>query len=77
MKKELVIFAVVFIVLTLGMHHKEWLSHPLMHLSNLPQAGAYGVGFVHPLVFTVVVYLMLWIPRGIFKLFKGNKKGLK
>jgi hypothetical protein len=77
MKKELWILVVVFLVLTLGMHHKEWFSHPLEHLGNLPNAGAYGVGAIHPLIFTFVIYLVLWIPRGIAKLFSSNKKGLK
>ena len=77
MKKELSIMGIVFLILTLGMHHKEWFSHPIEHIMNLPSAGAYGIGFIHPLVFTVLVYLILWIPRGAMKLFKGNKKGLK
>lgn len=75
MKKEFIIFVGVFILLTLGMHHKQWWSHPIEHLISLPQAGAYGIGFIHPLVFSVAVYLLLWIPRGIAKLFKGKKKG--
>ncbi len=70
MKKELIVVLVVFLVLTLGMHHKEWFSMPIEHLSNLPHAGAYGVGFIHPVVFTLAVYLILWIPRGIAKAFK-------
>lgn len=70
LKKELLIIVVVFLFLTLGMHHKEWFSQPLMHLSNLPHSGAYGVGAIHPLVFTLAVYLVLWIPRGIGRLFK-------
>jgi hypothetical protein len=77
MKKELLICMGVFLVLTLGMHHKEWFTNPLQHILNLPTAGAYGIGSIHPLVFTVLVYLVLWIPRGTVKLFKGNKKGLK
>ncbi|MFA7082941.1 MAG: hypothetical protein WC141_00235 [Arcobacteraceae bacterium] len=77
MKKELFIVGVVFLILTLGMHHQEWISHPIEHLMRLPNAGAYGIGAIHPLLFTVAVYLILWIPRGVVKLFKGNKKGLK
>ena len=75
MKKELLILGIVFLVLTLGMHHKEWFSHPLEHIANLPNAGAYGIGFIHPLVFTLIVYMILWIPRGVSKLFKVKKKG--
>ena len=64
------IIGVVFLLLTLGMHHKEWLSMPLVHLSHLPNAGAYGVGMIHPFVFTMAVYFLLWIPRLMVKLFK-------
>ena len=77
MKRELFVLGVVFLILTLGMHHEQWFSHPLEHMKNLPHAGAYGIGAIHPLLFSAVVYLLLWIPRGVVKLFKGNKKGLK
>jgi hypothetical protein len=69
MKKELMIMLVIFLILTLGMHHKEWFSMPIEHISNLSHAGAYGVGAIHPVVFTFVVYVLLWVPRGILKLF--------
>jgi hypothetical protein len=52
------------------MHYKEFLSIPIEHLNNLSHAGAYGIGFIHPLVFTFIIYLLLWIPRGIYKLIK-------
>ena len=74
MKKEILIFIGVFLFLTLGMHHKEWFAAPVEHLSNLQHAGAYGVGMIHPLVFTVAVYVILWIPRGIMRLFKRKDK---
>lgn len=77
MKKELLVLGVIFLILSLGMHHKQWLSHPIEHLLNLSSSGAYGVGSVHPLVFTIAIYLILWVPRGVVKLFKGNKKGSK
>jgi hypothetical protein len=70
LKKELIVFGIIFLIATLGMHHKEWFSHPVEHLLSLPHAGAYGIGMVHPIVFTLVIYLIVWIPRGIVKLFK-------
>jgi uncharacterized membrane protein len=73
-KKELIIFGIVFLISTLGMHHKEWFSHPVEHLMHLPNAGAYGVGAIHPIIFTLVIYLLVWIPRGIVRLFRKKKE---
>ena len=58
MKKELMIFVGIFLFLAIGMHFKEWTSHPIEHLLALPTAGAYGLGAIHPLVFTIVGYLL-------------------
>ncbi len=74
MKREFLIVLSVFLILTLGMHHKEWFSAPIEHIANLPHAGAYGIGFIHPLVFTLAIYLILWLPRLIVKVLKGKKK---
>jgi hypothetical protein len=73
MKKELIIILVIFLVATLGMHHKEWFSHPIAHIMHLPKAGAFGFGAFHPIIFTVLIYAILWIPRGIINLFKKKK----
>ena len=73
MKKELIIILILFLLLTVGMHHKELFIHPLEHISHLKDAGAYGLGAIHPLVFTLSVYVLLWIPRVIVKMVK--KKG--
>ena len=70
MKKELTIFLGIFLFLAIGMHFKEWTSHPVEHLIALPDAGAYGIGAIHPLVFTVVVYVIFISFRGIIRLFK-------
>ena len=69
MKKELTIFIGLFLFLAIGMHFKEWLSHPIDHIMALPTAGAYGIGAFHPLVFTVALYLVFVIIRGIVRLF--------
>ncbi len=73
MNKELKIIIGIFLFLAIGMHFKEWISHPIDHLLALPHAGAYGIGAIHPVVFTLAVYLILWIPRGIMKLFKKKE----
>jgi hypothetical protein len=69
MKKELLIFTAIFLILAIGMHLEEWLDHPVKHLMALPDAGAYGIGAAHPLVFTLVVYLLFVALRGVVRLF--------
>ena len=73
MNKELKIIIGIFLFLAIGMHFKEWTSHPIDHILALPHAGAYGIGAIHPVVFTLAVYVILWIPRGIMKLFKKKE----
>ncbi len=73
MKKELLIFIGIFLFLAIGMHFQEWLSHPIDHTMALPKAGAYGIGAVHPLVFTFIVYIIVLIFRGISSLFGRSK----
>ena len=70
MKKEISIFIGIFLLLATGMHFKEWLSHPVDHIVSLPTAGAYGIGPLHPLVFTLIVYIIVLIFRGLVNLFK-------
>jgi len=76
LKKELLIFVAIFLFLAIGMHFKEWLSHPIAHIQALPHAGAYGIGAIHPLVFTLAGYLILGffriILRLVTKLFQKN-----
>jgi len=69
MKNELMIFLGIFLFLAIGMHFKEWISHPIEHIMALPDAGAYGFGPFHPLIFTLVIYLFIGLIRGIAKLF--------
>ena len=73
MKKELTIFIGLFLFLAIGMHFKEWMSHPIEHIQALPQAGAYGIGAIHPLVFTLALYLVVGLFRLIGKLFSRKK----
>jgi hypothetical protein len=69
MKKELSIFLILFLVLALGMH-PDFFTHPLKRISELPQAGAYGLGAIHPLVFGLIGYVVLWIFRGLYRITK-------
>jgi len=70
MKKELIIFITILVILSLGMHFKEWMDHPLTHAMALPSSGAYGIGAAHPFIFTLIVYLIFIALRGIIKIFK-------
>jgi hypothetical protein len=73
MKKELSIFIGIFLFLAIGMHFKEWLSHPIDHVIALPTAGAYGFGAFHPLIFTLIVYFIIVIFRVILSFFNRSK----
>jgi len=63
------IFIGIFLFLAIGMHFKEWTSHPIEQLMSLPSAGAYGLGPIHPLIFTGIIYAFLALIRGISRLF--------
>jgi hypothetical protein len=69
MKKELTIFITLFLFLAIGMHFKEWVSHPIDHIMALTTAGAYGIGPFHPLIFTTALYLVIAFFRGIGSVF--------
>jgi len=73
MIKELYVFIGMFLFLTLGMHYSEWLSHPFVHLQNLPSSGAYGLGLLHPFIFTLFGYILLLLPRALIKIIKRKK----
>jgi len=70
LKKEIIIFFVVFLILSVGMHYKEFIEFPLEHIKGLPNSSAYGLGFSHPIIFTFIVYTMVSLPRLIFRVFK-------
>ena len=48
MKKELLIYFIIFVVLTITIHFSELITHPFEHILNLSKSGAYGLGAVHP-----------------------------
>jgi len=74
MKKELGIFIGLFLFLSIGMHFKQWIDHPIEHILNLPDGGAFGIpGLVHPIVFTLILYIVIAIPRFIAKVVSKSK----
>ena len=63
----MIIYTAIFLFLAIGMHFKQWMDHPVEHVINLPHGGAFGVpGMAHPFVFTLIVYLIISIPRWLF-----------
>ncbi|MBD3792623.1 MAG: hypothetical protein IE889_00475 [Campylobacterales bacterium] len=70
MKKQLMIFLGIFLFLAIGMHFKEWFSHPIEHLTALPHAGAYGLGMIHPLIFTLAGYILFSVVMVVVKFIK-------
>jgi len=66
MKKELLIYMVIFIILALALH-PDLLTSPVERFYALPNSGAYGIGAFHPLVFALLGYLILAVFRGIWK----------
>ena len=74
MKKEFSIFVGLFLFLTIGMHFKQWTSHPIEHILNLQDGGAFGIpGLIHPIVFTLLLYIIIAVPRSITKLVRKPK----
>lgn len=53
--KECLIFAVLFLVLALGMHMNQWFTHPLEHLMQLSN---HKMPY-HPLLYSTIVYLLV------------------
>ncbi|MDD2897059.1 MAG: hypothetical protein PHG81_13705 [Aliarcobacter sp.] len=74
MKKELLIFVSLLVILSFGIHYKEFLTQPFVHILNLSKSGAYGLGFSHPFIFTFIVYLVILLPRFVIKLLKRSFK---
>jgi hypothetical protein len=74
MKRELIIFIGIFLFLAIGMHFEEFTSFPIEHTVNLAHAGAYGFGPAHPLIFTLIVYIIIGVPRFVIKLLTKKKE---
>ena len=72
MKKELLIIVSIFVILTISMHYNEFLTHPLEHILGLSKSGAYGLGGFHPFIFTFILYMLIFIPRPLIRLFRRS-----
>ncbi len=73
--KEIGVYLTIFFILSLGMHYKEWFSHPIEHLSTLPKS---QFGVLHPFLFSFGAYLFILIVRLFIKVIKkAISKGSK
>jgi len=72
MKKQFLNFFVLFVILAIGYHIEAWFDHPYKHLMGI-SGGGFGLGWLHPFIFTFAVYLLytiiLWLGSMIKKIF--------
>lgn len=66
LKKELLIFSILFLFLALGMHMNQWVNHPLEHLRQL---ATHKMPY-HPLLYTFLLYIVVGILRGFWLIVK-------
>jgi hypothetical protein len=66
-KRELLLFALLFLFLSIAMHFGAWVDHPMAHIASLEKS---PLGLWHPLFITVLVYLVLLIIRFLFSFMK-------
>ncbi|TQV62483.1 MAG: hypothetical protein FNT15_06755 [Sulfurovum sp.] len=71
MKKQLMIFVFIFLLLSLGVHSDKWFSMPLEHISQLPSSTGYGMGAFHPIGFTILAFALFSFFAFIFKKVKN------
>ncbi|RXI41413.1 hypothetical protein CRU99_09780 [Malaciobacter mytili] len=77
MKKEILIYLTILIFASSLMHFEEFTSHFFQHIINLKTAGAYGLTYFHPFVFTFIIYIIILLTRIVIKkifTYKINKK---
>ncbi|MEA1983579.1 MAG: hypothetical protein U9N39_08535 [Campylobacterota bacterium] len=67
LKKELLIFLSLFIVLAIGMHYHAWMYDPLEHIFALPSS---SLGVFHPLYLTFGLYIFIGFIRLIVAFIK-------
>ncbi|KAB7886553.1 MAG: hypothetical protein CL624_04935 [Arcobacter sp.] len=74
MKKEFLIIVSILFILTITVHYKEFLEYPFEQITALATSGAYGLGALHPIIFSLIIYLLLWVPRLVIKLFRKKSQ---
>ena len=73
MKKEFIIFIGIFLFLAIALHFGDWTTDPVGKITRLPDSSSYGLGWEHPIVYTLALYILIWIPRAVIKLFSKKK----
>ena len=66
LKKELLIFLVLFVISSLIFHWSSWMSNPLSHLEALFSSPMP----YHPLLYVFLIYIVILIFRMIIALIK-------
>lgn len=67
LKKESMIFILIFLFLSIIMHFGAWIDHPLGQIESLESS---SLGVWHPIFFTFIVYLLIVIIRKTIKFLK-------
>jgi hypothetical protein len=67
LKRELFVFFILFILLSLSIHYKEWFIDPIGHISSLSSS---PLGLWHPFVLTLVVYVIVLVVRVVIHLIR-------
>ena len=73
--REVFVFFVLFVLLTVSMHYRAWIGHPIELLKALPKS---PFGIWHPLIFTLFFYILVAIVRVAIhfaRRFKAKKAG--
>jgi uncharacterized membrane protein len=65
MIKEIKIYFLLLILLSVPMHFSAWTDHPLEHFQSLSDS---SLGGSHPFVITFIVYLLILLFRFLWKL---------
>lgn len=65
-KKEILIFLIIFLISSLIVHFDSWVNTPISHISNL---SAHPLS-IHPILYTLFIYIVVLVLRGILLLIK-------
>ncbi len=60
--REILIYIVIFFILSFLIHYKACISHPIEHIKSISAA---PLGVFHPFLFTFIVYLVVLVIRVI------------
>ena len=70
-KKEIIIYLSLFVILALMMHQEAWFNAPIDHIKNVSNS---TMGTYHPIYLSLLIYFIIF---GIRKLFGFVSKKFK